>query len=219
MKTTWLLFLMISWSAWKGGASAPPSQAFADYFDVPRPAQLATAGCWRNRRGSPDYGGAEAPPFRLGSAANSAIGHPRDAEHAAPDDGRPQAERKASDERQGDGRVSGRNHPPGRASLTKANRAKHVPNSRLRSLPGGRVMNLQQARAAKSGDPAKGGLIQAVTVNGAPRRRPVSLARSAVPSLNNVRHRGPNPAMIGGLAPSHSANTGTINGTRMNRKP
>ena len=143
----------------------------------------------------------------------------RDTEHAAPGDGRPQAARKASDERQGDGGVSGRNQPPGRVSLTKANRAKHVPDSRLRSLPGGQAMNLQQARSAKSGDPAKGGLIQAVTINGAPRRRPVSLVRSAVPSLNNLRHRGPNPAMVGGLAPSHSANTGAINGTRMNPKP
>ncbi|MGA7447595.1 MAG: hypothetical protein WBQ43_21375 [Terriglobales bacterium] len=43
------------------------------------------------------------------------------------------------------------------------------------------------------------------------------------PSLNNVRHRGPNPAVVGGLAGGsanlHSSNTGAINGTHMHRKP
>ncbi|MGA8505034.1 MAG: hypothetical protein WB762_05450 [Candidatus Sulfotelmatobacter sp.] len=48
-------------------------------------------------------------------------------------------------------------------------------------------------------------------------------AASLNPSLNNVRHRGPNPAVVGGSAGGsanlHSSNTGAINGTRMKRKP
>jgi hypothetical protein len=34
-----------------------------------------------------------------------------------------------------------------------------------------------------------------------------------------VRHRNPNPAVVGASPNSRSSNTGAINGTRMNRKP
>jgi hypothetical protein len=49
--------------------------------------------------------------------------------------------------------------------------------------------------------------------------RTPSVVRPTVPSFNNVRHRSPNPAVVGGSPSSHSSNSGAINGTRMNRKP
>ena len=80
-------------------------------------------------------------------------------------------------------------------------------------------MNLHQPGSDKSGGAAKGGLIQNETVHNALPVRPSSVVRPTAPSLNNVRHRGPNPAVIGGSANSDRRNTGAINGTRMNRKP
>jgi hypothetical protein len=45
-----------------------------------------------------------------------------------------------------------------------------------------------------------------------------SMFPSASPSLDNPRHRGPNPAVIGGLGTSKPS-TEAINGSRMSRKP
>ena len=121
--------------------------------------------------------------------------------------------------------ASDKNHPRSRASLTAANRPKQLPNSRKRSIPGN-AMNLHQPGSDKSGGAAKGGLIQNETVSNALPVRPPSIVRlrhNAQPSLNNVRHRGPNPAVVGGSAGGSanldSSNTGAINGTRMHRKP
>ncbi len=152
------------------------------------------------------------------SSANTVSDHPRDAEHAPPaDDGRHQTGGKASAEQRDLRGASEKNHPPRRASLTKANRPKQLPHSRQRSLPGNAI-NLHQPGSDKSGGAAKGGFIQNETVHNALPVRTSSVVRPTVPSLNNVRHRGPNPAVVGGLANSDRRNTGVINGTRMNRK-
>jgi hypothetical protein len=122
---------------------------------------------------------------------------------------------------QGTGYASDPNHPPSRASLTgltQANRPKQLPHSRQRSIPGN-AMNLHQPGADKSGGALKGGLIHNEIVNNALPVRTQSVVRPAVLSLNNVRHRGPNPAVVGGSVSSDSRNIGAINGTRMNRKP
>jgi len=169
------------------------------------------------------------------SSANTASGrsnddHSHDSERAAPaDDGKRQKEgtpvRQAYQPR--DRRhASAKNHPRSRASLAAANRPKQLPNSRKRSLPGD-AMNLHQPRSDKSGGAAKGGLIQNERVNNALPVRPTSVARPTVaslnnalnPSLNSVRHRGPNSAVVGGPANSTSSNTGAIDGSRMNRRP
>jgi len=110
------------------------------------------------------------------------------------------------------------NHPPRRASLTKANRPKQRPNSRQPSVPG-YAMNLHQAGSNKSGGAAKGGLIPNEPVHSALPVRAPSVVRPIAPSFNNVRHRSSNPAVVGGSPNSHSRNIGAINGTRMNRKP
>ena len=134
------------------------------------------------------------------------------------EDGENQKHGKPSDEQRDHHHASDKNHPRSRASLTKANRPKQLPNSRERSIPGN-AMNLHQPGSAKSGGAAKDGLIRNETVNNALPVRPPSVVRPTVPSLNNVRHRGANPAVIGGSANSDSRNTGAINGTRMNRRP
>jgi hypothetical protein len=118
------------------------------------------------------------------------------------------------------------NHPGRRASLTAANHPKQPPNSRKRSIPGNAV-NLHQLGSGKSGAAAKGRLIQNETASNAMPVRPPGTVRSTAttlnPSLNNVRHRGPNPAVVGGSAGGsaklNSSNTGAINGTHMHRKP
>jgi hypothetical protein len=80
-----------------------------------------------------------------------------------------------------------------------------------------KAMNFHQPASDKSG--GKGELTQNKTVNNARPVRLQSAVRPTVaslhnaldPSLNNVRHRGPNPAVVGGSANSASRNTGTIN--------
>jgi hypothetical protein len=78
---------------------------------------------------------------------------------------------------------------------------------------------LHQPASNKSGGVAKGGLIQNATVNNALPVRTPSVVRPTVQALNNVRHRGHNPAVVTGSVNSDSRNAGAINGTCMNRKP
>jgi|HubBroStandDraft_5_1064220.scaffolds.fasta_scaffold80784_1 hypothetical protein len=118
--------------------------------------------------------------------------------------------------------VSSKNHPRSRAGLTAANRPKQLPISRRTSLPGN-AMNVHPPGSDKSGGAAKGGFIKNERVTSALTARPTGVARSTVASLNplpnHVRHRGPNPAVVGGSANPASSNTRALNGTRMNRKP
>jgi hypothetical protein len=118
--------------------------------------------------------------------------------------------------------ASDKNHPRSRASLTAANRRKQLPKSRTRSIPGN-AANLHQPGSGKSGAAAKGGVIQNETASKAKPVRPPGTVRSTATTLNsspnNVRHRGPNPAVVRGSANLTSSNTGAINGTRMHRKP
>lgn len=153
------------------------------------------------------------------SAANTAGGHPRDGERAAPaDDGKHRKDGKPSDEQRDHHQASEKNDPRSRASLIKATRPKQLPSSRNRPIPVN-AMNLHQPGSAKSSRAAKDGLIQNETVNNALPVRLPSVVRPTVRSLNNVRHRSPNPAIVGGLGNSNIRNTGAIDGAHMNRRP
>lgn len=79
----------------------------------------------------------------------------------------------------------------------------------------------QDSRAAahRSGGVAKQPSIYHETANSGLPARPRQMAAPAVSSLSNVRHRGPNPAVIGGTMNSKTGNTGAIDGTRMSRRP
>jgi hypothetical protein len=141
---------------------------------------------------------------------------------AAVQSGKPQNGGISADKPPDHRQASSRNHPRSHAGLTTANRPKQLPISRKGSLPGN-AMNLHPPGSDKSGGAAKGGFIQNEKVNRALTARPTGVARSTVASLNplsnNVRHRGPDPAVVGGSANSASSNTGGLNGTRMNRRP
>jgi hypothetical protein len=104
------------------------------------------------------------------------------------------------------------------AAPQKVNRPKQLPNSRQRFLSGDGT-NLHQPGSNKSGRAEKSGFTRNETVNIAVAVRTPSVVRPSAPSLNNVRHRSPNPAVVGGAANSHRSNTAAISGTRMNRKP
>ena len=153
------------------------------------------------------------------SASKTASNDQRDGKQAAPSDGgKGQRDGKPSEE-YGDGRhVFDKDHPRGRGSLTRANRPTQLPNNRERSASRN-AMNFLQPGSDRSDGAAMGGLIQNETVRNALRARASSGVRPALQSLNNARHRGPNPAAIGGSSNSDRRNTATVNGTRMNRKP
>ena len=114
--------------------------------------------------------------------------------------------------------LSDKNGPRSRATLTAASRPQQLPNSRKRSVARN-ATNSHQPSSGKSGRAATGGSIQNETVNSAPSVRRPNAIRPTMLSFNTVRHRGPNPAVVGGTANPACRNTGTINGTRMNRKP
>ena len=151
------------------------------------------------------------------SSANPASGHPSDAGRGAPaGDGRHPAEGSASDQHRDNGGVSGPNHRPSRTSFTKVNRPMPIPKSRQPPMPGN-ALHPPGSNISTGG--AKGGLILNQTVNSASPIRTTSVVRPTGPILNSVRHRGPNPAVVGGSLNLRSSNAGTINGTHMNRKP
>jgi len=150
------------------------------------------------------------------SSANAASGHPGDSEHAAAvGDGKRETGTKASEEERSGGRITRPNHPPAHANLPKVNHPAHLPNSRLHPFPG---YGLRPPSAFQPAGAARGGLVPNGTFHVAPPVRMSSVGSSTVPAVNSVRHRSPNPAVVGGAPSIRSSNTGAINGTRMNRK-
>jgi hypothetical protein len=152
------------------------------------------------------------------TSENTPGDHPRGTWHATPDDGeRARKGGSVSDERRDHRHISGRNHPRSLGTVSKE-RPKQLPNNRER-FPSRNGMNLHQPGSDKSGGPAKRGFIRHERVNSAVSPGPLNVIRPGVPSLNNVRHRGPNPAVVGGSTNAGGRNTGTIDGTRVHRKP
>lgn len=110
-------------------------------------------------------------------------------------------------------------HPGSRASqIKKANLPKQPSTNRERTSVDS-VPQIHQPISAKPAAAAKAGSIQNATVSKAQPVRPPSAVRPAAPPAVNVRHRGANPAVIGGSAVPTSRNTAAINGTRMSRRP
>jgi hypothetical protein len=103
-----------------------------------------------------------------------------------------------------------------RGGLSNANRPKQIPNNREHSNPRN-AMNLHSLSSAKTGGRAVEGRTQGlnriwpVQPQGALRPNSVAFA--------NARHRGPNPAIIGGSAISDGRKNVSINGTRIVRRP
>ena len=154
------------------------------------------------------------------SATNTGRALPRESGHAAAaDDGNQPMDGKASDEPRDQGHSSENNRPRPRIGAEKANQPNQPLNSRERSRYGNE-MNVDGPALRQSGSAAKEGLVRDEALdNSALPTRPPSVVPRRGQSPNNVSHRGPNPAVMDGLANSNTRNTGAINGTRMNRRP
>jgi len=74
---------------------------------------------------------------------------------------------------------------------------------------------VRQPATNNSARPADRGFTARSTVTSA---RASSAPRIATPTANNVRHRSPNPAGLGGPMKSQTNGTGSISGTGMNRR-
>jgi len=148
--------------------------------------------------------------------------HPQGAEHAASANDEKQKKEGTPDEKRTVGGASNKTHLSSHVRITAAQRPKQLPNGQKHSIPGN-ATNLHPPRSDKAGGLATGGLIQNDAVSKAQHVRPATLMRPNVaslnPSPNNVRHRGPNPAVVGGSTISNRINTGGISGTNMHRRP
>ena len=205
MKTVCLLFLTMVWAA--PGSAVAAATAF-DSFGRSGMRQCGSC-CYRT-----------SSRLRLSYFHDRGAAEPRvsqdDAEHAAPaDDGKHQPVAKPFDERRVPGRASGTHQAPKPVSLTKANGPRQLPNNRQRPRPGNAVRPASSIQAAGA---VKGGLIPTQTGHNALPVQTSSVVRPATPSLNNLRHRTPNPAVVGGASNVRSSNVGTINGSGMSRK-
>jgi len=101
----------------------------------------------------------------------------------------------------------------GLAIVAKANRPQPLPKNQKHST------NRQLTGGQRSATRADG---MPITNKAATTARSVQLSmasRNSAPSPNMVRHRNPNPAILGGSKSSNAVKTGAINGSRMSRKP
>ena len=119
----------------------------------------------------------------------------------------------------GPANASDRSHVHGSARVNTASRSKQLLNSRKSLLGHTASRHQYQPSLDKSSGAEKAGSIKNETVNTALPVRRLSVIRPYLPSPKNVRHRGPNPAVVAGSTNLASRNTGAINGTGMNRRP
>ena len=222
MKTMCLFFLAMSWTVWTPGTdyAAPSSPDFSPRVwkggasqAAEKPSTLVILSPFASLRvnSAKDVGSSQESVSRANYGGSS----PK--MPAQNDSAKRQLGGRASVEQRGHGSAS-ITHPPIRASLTKANRPKPLPNSRQRSMPGN-AMNSHPSGPNLTAGAANGGLIQNETVHNALAVRMTSVVRPNVPLPNNVHHHSPNPAVVSGTPNLHSSNAGAINGTRMKRKP
>jgi hypothetical protein len=115
-------------------------------------------------------------------------------------------------------RHSEKGRPRSKAPAEKPIRPRPQSVAQQQTLP--QVGNLVSARPSTLAQPAgvNRGSIQNEAIYRALPVRPGGMVRPAVPSAGNLRHRDPNPAVIGGTASSKSRNTAAIDGTRINLK-
>jgi len=153
------------------------------------------------------------------SSSNTASHGPGDVGQAAPVTQEKQPKNgKSSDGQQERHDVSHEGRPKGRSSPTKTDRFPQVSNNASRSMLGN-AGNHGQTGSSALGRTAMGGPIQNQGVRHAFPVQPARAARFNTPMLNNVRHRSPNPAIVGGSGNITRKNDGALDGTRMARKP
>jgi hypothetical protein len=179
---------------------------------------LLALGCAASAVGAAAAGQsvAEVQPTSPRSATNAVGNHSRASDHAAPAGVRTQTG-KPAEARQNQSKVSGNKPPTTDASPTKTSHRNEVPDRRERSVSAA-SKNSHRPGSDKSGGAAQNGLARNKTVSHAPSNRAPSAVRPSVPSLSNVRHRGANPAIVGGVGASNARNSGALDGTHMNRR-
>lgn len=129
--------------------------------------------------------------------------------------GGPQTDARASGEQQGP-RPSEKNRPRSKAVATKPARPRPIAGQR--TLPeAGNPTNVRSPAPSQSAV-VNHGAIQNEAIYRALPVRPSGMIRPAAPAAGNVRHRDPNPPVIGGAANSNSRNTAAIDGMRTNLK-
>lgn len=115
-------------------------------------------------------------------------------------------------------RAAKANQVPKPPHVANTNRLKRPANGQARSTTA--TARLQpRSRLSQSVVVEKRGSIQNKSVTSVSAVQRQSMFPSSSPSLGNQRHRGPNPAVIGGLGTSKARETGAINGSHISRKP
>jgi len=150
------------------------------------------------------------------SAADTVGNRSREADHAVPA-GDPTLSGKTPDAQQSHPKVSGKKAPAAKASLSKPSRRNEFTNKRERSASED-SKNSHGPGSDKPAGAAQNGLARNETVNHAPSHRAPSAVRPAVPALSTMRHRGANPAIVGGAGNSNTRNTTALDGTHMSRR-
>ena len=118
--------------------------------------------------------------------------------------------------------------PVGHGRASHANRSRssgganaslptRVPHSQQRAAAGN--IRDRQHGTARPGSAANPRSLLVKNVSNAKAVRPPSLFPSSLSSLDTVRHRGPNPAIVSGTGSSRASNTEGISGSRISRKP
>jgi len=126
-----------------------------------------------------------------------------------------QSDARASGEQQGP-RRSDKNRPRIEALATKPTRPRPIARQRTLS-EAGNPANLPSPAPSQS-TLVKHGSIQNEAIYRALPVRPGGTIRPVAPSAGNVRHRDPNPPVIGGAASSNSRSAAVIDGTRTKLK-
>jgi hypothetical protein len=111
------------------------------------------------------------------------------------------------------GRSTKKNKPHDPPIAPKPNHSQPLPKNQQRSTPQ-KLTGTQPATLRASGMPTPN-----KTANNVRSAHPPTTSRASIPTSNNVRHRGPNPATLGGSTGLHSANAGSLNGAHIARKP
>jgi hypothetical protein len=115
-------------------------------------------------------------------------------------------------------RAAKANQVPKPPHVANTNRLKRPANGQARSTTS--TARLQpRSRLSQSVVVEKRGSIQNKSVTSVSAVQRQSMFPSSSPSLGNQRHRGANPAVIGGLGTSKASETGAINGSHISRKP
>jgi hypothetical protein len=150
------------------------------------------------------------------SAANAVGNHARDAEHLATANAATHTGKPFADQ-QNHRKVSSNKPSTSNTSPSKTNHGNEASSGGERSVRDGSKDSHRPA-SDRSAGAAQNGLARNFTVTHAPSDRAPGAVRPAVPSLNNVRHHGANPPIIGGPGNSDTRNTAALDGTHMNRK-